>query len=70
MSNDLLSKLDESILLVLEEVSSLDLPNICAMRSHQKGKDAILKLVRERIMSQGDEIYEALECIEQQLLED
>lgn len=67
--NELLKKLDESIVMVLEECDTLDMPNLCAIRNTPEGVKSIIKLARKRILLQKLTIYEALQSIENEFTE-
>jgi hypothetical protein len=65
----LLEQLDQSVMMVLEECDSTDMPNVYALKSTQDGVKSIIKMVRKRVIQQKMGIYEALQAIESEFTE-
>jgi hypothetical protein len=65
----LLEKLDEAILMVLNEVDSVDMPNVYALKSSEDGLNSLIKMVRVAVIKQHLGIYEALESLENEFTE-
>lgn len=65
----LLEQLDQSVMMVLEECDSTDMPNIYALKSTHDGVKSIIKMVRKRVIQQKMGIYESLQAIESEFTE-
>jgi len=65
----LLEQLDQSVMMVLEECDSTDMPNVYALKSTKDGVKSIIKMVRKRVIQQKMGIYEALQAIESEFTE-